>query len=126
MFFYLRFIRILFIYLQFTQCNLFLAVFLSVHLKLGFCETMTMRLCIFLKMFVFFRIISIFFAKFSLFFRFIFFAKFLHYFFAKFAHFLFCENFVFLRNRLKRNFALKAKIFVFFASVRNAKTKRNG
>ena len=126
MFFYLRFIRILIIYLQFTQCNLFLTVFLSVHLKLGFRETMTMRLCIFLKMFVFFRIISIFFAKFSLFFRFIFFAKFLHYFFAKFAHFLFCENFVFLRNRLKRNFALKAKIFVFFASVRNANTKRNG
>ena len=53
---------------------------------------------------------------FALFFRIIFFAKFSHYFFSHFfakqIEAKFCEK--------------KAKIFAFFASERNAKTKRNG
>ena len=84
---------------------------------------MTIRLCVF----VFFRIISIFFAKFYIYF----FAKFSHNFFAKFSHYFFRISIsrkfrIFLRNRSKRNFAKKAKIFAFFTSEQNAKTKPNG
>ena len=57
----------------------------------------------FAKIFVFFRIIFIFFAKFSL------------HFFAKQ-----------IEAKFTQNFAKKAKIFAFFVSERNAKTKRNG
>ena len=75
-------------------------------------STMTMRLCIFRKIFVFYRIIS-------QNFRFLFSRNFCFIYFEMFSH-----NFShFLRNRLKRNFA---KIFAFFASERNAKTRRNG
>ena len=81
-------------------------------------STMNMRLSIFRKNFVFFRIISIFFAKFSLYF----FAKFSHYFFAKFSDYFVRKIFayffrIFSRNRLKRNFAKKAKIFAFFREI---------
>ena len=66
-----------------------------------------------------------------------FFAKFLHYFFAKFfIHFFakFSHNFfhkifalilhTFLHNRLKQNFAKKAKIFAFFTSERKARRSK--
>ena len=103
------------------QAN-FLSLCLSVH---NTCSTMTMRLCIFHKIFVFFRMILIFFAKFS----FYFFSKFLHYFlwnfriiFHFFAFSISWKFRIFSRNRLKRNFANKAKNLAFFVSELNAKT----
>ena len=62
----------------------------------------------FRKNFVFFRMISIFLRNFRFIFSLYFFAKFSHHFFR-----------IFSRNKLKR-------IFAFFESERNAKTKQNG
>ena len=61
----------------------------------------------------FVKILHLFFKKFCIF------REILVLFFAKFSHY-------FLQNRLKRKFAKNPKIFVFFASERNAKMKRNG
>ena len=61
----------------------------------------------------FVKILHLFFKKFCIF------RGILVLFFAKFSHY-------FMQNRLKRKFAKNPKIFVFFASERNAKMKRNG
>ena len=92
--------------------------FLSVHPQY-IRSTMTMRLCIFWKLFCVFSHNFHFFAKFL----FYFFAQFSFYFFAKFSHYFFAKCLHYFFRIFLRNFRIFyfAKISNFFASKRKAK-----